>query len=295
MSGRVPSPERNQLRADNGSDGNGQQGAIDLRTADGRFDHYQPTIIRHNDFEIGRENELRAEDFMALNYTLFGIAAPQSLNMDGSRLVVAVVAGYEILVHSNVLVHSDVFYQNFDNPPAGAIPNQLEIRGAEINQFKLVMLAMYGLTGPLDFATYAGRDYIKALSLAYQADCDMFVYNSLAEATREFFHQFRDWPTIPINRLTKVLHIKLIMGVDEAFKLYRQHRDAPIAHLFPLRSFAILLFQFCPSQVYARYRDKLDEELVEMVRIIGLFRRDNPDIQDPFTADETSLFTSPFI
>ncbi|KAI1746725.1 hypothetical protein F4782DRAFT_536164 [Xylaria castorea] len=231
------------------------------------------------------------DDLKALNYEIFGYEAPRGQIMDGSRMVVAVVGGKAVLIHARVLVRSQVLYEIYNNGSEAAVMNRGVFPEIGLPEFKILMLAMYGINSPvLGCQEYAGADYIKALSLSNTLRCQAGVYDSIAECARGHFSAFKNWKEIPSNGLTQDLHRKQIIDINEAYKTYKTHirSDGPVP--FTDNAFSILLWEFCPARVYCLYSSILDQELVRQVSNAALRHRDNIH---PFSAQETKLFTRP--
>ena len=199
------------------------------------------------------------------------------------------VAGQEVLVHARILINSRFLYETFHNGSIDDISDSVTLPGVELQELKLVMTALYGINSPiLGHEAYTGADYIRALSLSNALGCEPFVYKSLSDCARGYFHGFKDWKSIPFNGLTHDLHRKLIMDINEAYKAYRNRGPGP--HAFFEHSFGIMMLEFCPRQVYAVYDEQLDEEFVHLVAGVS-YRKSFLDY--PFEADETLLFTRP--
>ncbi|KAI0478266.1 hypothetical protein F4859DRAFT_513850 [Xylaria cf. heliscus] len=231
------------------------------------------------------------DDFKALNYEIFNHEAPRGQIMDGSRIVVAIVEGNAVLIHARVLVHSHVLCEIYNNGSEVAVTDRAVFPDIGLPEFKILMLAIYGIKCPiLGQQTYAGVDYIKALSLSNIFRCEARVYDSIAKCTRGYFSGFKNWAAIPSNGLTQDLHRKHMMDINEAFKEYKMHVRGSGSPAFADNAFAILLWEFCPARVFCLYSDILDHELVRQVSNAALRQRENIS---PFSAQETKLFTRP--
>ncbi|KAI0436944.1 hypothetical protein F4803DRAFT_556496 [Xylaria telfairii] len=234
---------------------------------------------------------LSDDDFKALNFGMFNFHAPRNQIMDGSRIVSAIVKGTTVLIHARVLKRSRVLYETYNNGSESAINNQAVFPEIGLPEFKILMLAMYGVNNHiLGHRDYAGVDYVKALSLSNTFRCQPEVYDSITECARGHFSALQNWGAIPCNGLTWHLHRQHMRDINSAFKLYQDHfrGDGPVA--FSHNSFAVLLWELCPARVYCMYSDTLDPGLVRQVSNAALRHRENIH---PFSFLETKLFTSP--
>ncbi|KAH8161958.1 hypothetical protein CIB48_g6295 [Xylaria polymorpha] len=234
---------------------------------------------------------LSDDDFKALNFGIFNYHAPHNQIMDGSRIVGAIIDGTAVLIHARVLVRSHVLFETYNNGSEWAVNNQAVFSGIGLPEFKILMLAIYGVNNPiLGQQEYAGADYIKALSLSNTFRCQPEVYDSIAECARGYFSALKNWGAIPCNGLTWHLHREHMRDINSAFKLYQDHvrGDGPVA--FAQNAFAVLLWEFCPARVYCMYSDILDPYLVRQVSNAALRQRENIH---PFSSLETKLFTRP--
>ncbi|KAI0396305.1 hypothetical protein F5Y17DRAFT_472754 [Xylariaceae sp. FL0594] len=232
---------------------------------------------------------LSEEDFKGLNPLLFGYATHTNQLMDRSRIIKFAVGSKEVLVHARVLVHSEFLFESFNNGSIDDVCDQAPLPGVGVQEFKLVMLAMYGINCPiLGFNTFKGVDYIHALCLARDLRCAEFVYQSLCDCTRGHFHLYKHWKSIPFNPMTTEFHRDMLLDVYKAYKAYRK-RGAFVPHAFREHAFGILVLETCPEEVYTIYREQLGGRFWNLLG--GLHRRKTRG--NPFSANEVLLFTRP--
>ncbi|GAP82976.1 hypothetical protein SAMD00023353_0105100 [Rosellinia necatrix] len=258
-----------------------------------QHDASRPPTGYHGNRVLPNTANLSEDDFKALNHDLFHFMAPRRMIMDGSRIVAAMVDGTRVLIHARVLRSSQLLFDAFHNGSPGAAMGCVMFPGVGVPEFKILLQVIYGARGPiLGHQEYVGADYIKALCLANRFRCRPAVYNAVADCTRGYFSAFRNWPQVPSNGLTQNFHMKQIMDVNKAYRVYKTHVRSDGPRAFLNHSFGLLLWEFCPAPVFCLYSDRIDYDLVRHVSSVAMRQREDVS---PFTLEETKLFTRPRI
>ncbi|KAI0802124.1 hypothetical protein GGR55DRAFT_701245 [Xylaria sp. FL0064] len=230
---------------------------------------------------------INEDDFKNLNHKLFNHNAPlEGDELVNGRVVTVHVDCQTVRIHDLVLFRSEVLLEIFMYGD-----NEAVLSSVGINEFKILMLAMYGIKNPIfGHSAYKGIDYIKAIALCLKLRCDGPVYEAIAQCTKGHFCAYKYWKGIPRNAMTQDLHRSKIMEINECYKAFKNYVCGGVPAPFAVNSFAILLAKFCPDDVYNIYSDAIDLQLARQVGNALIRQR---DVMVPFSPDEEDLFTPP--
>ncbi|KAK9780975.1 hypothetical protein SCAR479_02161 [Seiridium cardinale] len=213
--------------------------------------------------------------FMAINPTHFRWVKTSAAHVEAaadehsSSLVTLHVGGFDIMLHREVINQSYLFRKAFNSEMVEGTTGVMELEG-DYKAWLVVALAMYGV-GRLPKGVVRNEPAVIIVQAMAQADYILAtteVKENIYSMLREHLSEFKDWKVVPKVDFNIHDHENKAIEINEAWKAY-QDLPKDVDRPFSERGFALLLWKYCPGQIYNEVEYLLDDELARDVARFG--------------------------